>query len=390
MGQNRKMPFTWRKIRIAKLLCAMLVGLFGFSQLFSFGSESRLPSDWETFSIVQRPSSHQEAESSTLYKPAPVESWIMDNLVSLGWDAESTRSPFWNFLPNRAPSGCTIWHDQSCPIHKNLHVYLEELTTYYQKVKDRQQDTPDVRKSMQTTSSKSHVCSKLRLHPDGLPGIFKSNQLSWSNSSGYMEPLTTPMRHPKFCLGDGKSGLMSMEYLIHDFEAICNKLSPTSRTVLIDMGASLDFHGEEQPIASLVNLYKKFGIRFDHIYGFEIKFTDPEKVFTELLPSELLSSYHWINTGVNPEKGHIMNPWESIVRSFNEDDLIVVKLDIDTPSVELPLAYQLLQDESLAKLIDQFYFEHHVGIQEMEAWGSNVHGTIQVRSYPAVVTKSVL
>jgi hypothetical protein len=86
--------------------------------------------------------------------------------------------------------------------------------------------------------------------------------------------------------------------------------------------------------------------------------------------------------GVSCETNNRMNPLHSIVESFDQDDLIVVKLDIDTPSVELPLAYQILEggrNGTYHKLIDHFYFEHHVPLEELKAaWGrSNVKGTIK-------------
>ena len=49
-----------------------------------------------------------------------------------------------------------------------------------------------------------------------------------------------------------------------------------------------------------------------------------------------------------------------LLPKYNEDDIIIVKLDVDTPSVELPLAHQLLEDERFAKVVDHFYCEHHV------------------------------
>ena len=68
--------------------------------------------------------------------------------------------------------------------------------------------------------------------------------------------------------------------------------------ILIDMGASLDFHStKEPPIVTLLNSFEKFGFHFDHIYGFEITGTDPNKVYKDLLPEKYLHSYHWINTG---------------------------------------------------------------------------------------------
>jgi hypothetical protein len=74
-----------------------------------------------------------------------------------------------------------------------------------------------------------------------------------------------------------------------------------------------------------------------------------------------------------------LNPLHSIpLRKFKEDDFVIIKLDIDTPEIELPLAVQLLQDESLHPLVDQFYFEHHVNMKEIAMyWGLEVVGSIK-------------
>merc|ERR1712154_466927 len=102
-------------------------------------------------------------------------------------------------------------------------------------------------------------------------------------------------------------------------------------------------------------MYQQFGFYFDHIYAFEVTEFDPKEVFNEILPEEYMPSYHWINTGVSAEKEGKLNPLHSILSQFDEDDLIVVKLDIDTASVEVPIAKQLLAHESLHKLVDHFY-----------------------------------
>ena len=73
-----------------------------------------------------------------------------------------------------------------------------------------------------------------------------------------------------------------------------------------------------------------------------------------------------------------MNPFGSFLREYNEDDLIVVKLDIDASIIEARLAQQLLEDEDMLRLVDQFYFEHHVNVAEMEKfWGNTMKGTIE-------------
>ena len=64
--------------------------------------------------------------------------------------------------------------------------------------------------------------------------------------------------------------------------------------------------------------------------------------------------------GVSEKESDKLNPLHSILKKFDEDDFTVVKLDIDTPSIELPLASQILEggeDGIYHRLIDQFYCE---------------------------------
>lgn len=182
------------------------------------------------------------------------------------------------------------------------------------------------------------------------------------------------MRSHKFCHKEGHRHIMSLDYLVHDFEFMCRQLKPTSKLILLDMGAALDFHGNNQPIVTLLRQYEKFGFVFDHIYGFEISKKDPKEVFETSLPEEYMASYHWINVGVSAEEGHKLNPLHSILKKFSEDDFVVVKLDIDTPAVELPLFRQLLEDKDgiYSKMIDHFYFEHHHFLGELAGtWACN-------------------
>ena len=85
--------------------------------------------------------------------------------------------------------------------------------------------------------------------------------------------------------------------------------------------------------------------------------------------------------GVNPEDGNKLNPINSILEKFDEDDFIVFKLDVDTAWVEYPLALQLLKGGTSGtyhRLVDQFYFEHHVHLKELApSWGRGLNGTIK-------------
>ena len=168
-----------------------------------------------------------------------------------------------------------------------------------------------------------------------------------------------------------------MDYLVQDFVALCQQLTPKSRTIFVDLGASLQFHGSAQsPALYITTLFSKFGFPFDHIYAFEITPTSPNVAYDKV-PDKIRAAYHWNNVGISADVQSNKHPWNFIRQNFNEDDVVVVKLDIDTPSVELPLVEQLLNDTSLHSLIDHFYFEHHVHLKELEdSWGTDVKGSV--------------
>ena len=45
---------------------------------------------------------------------------------------------------------------------------------------------------------------------------------------------------PQILLQEQYCKLLSLDYLVHDYETICRNLKPTSRRVLFDLGATLD------------------------------------------------------------------------------------------------------------------------------------------------------
>ena len=299
------------------------------------------------------------------YTPSIMEQYVLDHADELGYnDAQR----------EKMGHGCPIWTDQSkSEIYQNLVTYRQELAEYNRLLRNFNHSIKDLRHHL---GDENDICSTLELHPNGLEGIFSKNSLSYSPKSGYVEPLLPPMRDPDFCFNGRK--LLSMEYLVHDFAAMCRKLLPTSRTILVDMGASLDFHGSVgQPAIYLLHIFQKFGFHFDHVYAYEITQNEPSRVF-ELVPASLQAAYHWINVGVNPDPASPLNPLSMILDNYNEDDFIVVKLDIDTPSVEMPLANQLLNDPRFQNRVDSFYFEHHIFLKELESsWGGGVSGSIK-------------
>ena len=275
-------------------------------------------------------------------------------------------------------SGCKIYkspEESTEEVYNNLHALQKDLEAYNEAIKNfnatiAKDMLEKIRHGSNSGESQSDICKAARPHPDGIQALFPSKQLSLTDN-GYVEPLLTPMRNPKFCKRKFKFAL-NLDYLVHDFESMCLKLKPSSQIVLIDMGASLAFHDDSgsQPIMTLMANFEKFGFFFDHIFAFEVTEQNPTKVYRDLLPEKYLSSYHWINTGVSADKGDKMNPLYSIISKFHEDDLIIVKLDIDTTEIEQPLFDLLVADDSVNKLVDHFYFEHHIRLSEMKIfWG---------------------
>uniref|UniRef100_A0A7S2YT41 Uncharacterized protein n=1 Tax=Entomoneis paludosa TaxID=265537 RepID=A0A7S2YT41_9STRA len=305
-----------------------------------------------------------------VYTPAMVEQYLYDHRVELGYEPEDDSG---------TSEGCKIWNDpHESTIYDELQQYREEIVNYWEDVKKynwiQENGITDVRPHLH-----QGICQNLELDPRGRnikdAYFSKSNQLSRTNSSGWIEPLLTPMRHPNFCTR--KSGnILNTEYLVHDFRAMCEKLKPTSRIVLFDMGASPKFAGASNPMWKIMNLFGQFGFKFDHIYAYEIKHFDPQEVY-QLVPRHLQPAYHWINAGVSIEEGHALNPFTMLEQEYNEDDLVIVKLDIDTASLEVPLAHQLLNSPKLWNLVDQFYFEHHVRQEENRFWAKSWGGSIK-------------
>ena len=353
--------------RIFKYALCFSCGLLFHSVVFhglTGGDQTTLPkstSEDIAFTEDARKSIEKHLLGRNRYEPCSIEQYFMDHMEAHGWNATT-----------HSPMVCDVWKTPNATtpeIFAQLQAYKRDIEAHTEATK-KFKGIPNLMKTIQKNAlSRQEICKTVKMHENGLLGLFPSQQLSLS-TSGYIDPLLPPMRDIYFC--EDKQKLMSMDYLVHDFEAMCHLLKPHSKLILIDMGASLDFHDTNQPIVNLLELYEKFGFHFDHIYGFEISKEDPDKVF-DLLPEKYLPAYHWINVGVSDKKGHKLNPLDSILRHFDEDDLIVVKLDIDTPHIENKLAKQLLEDEDsiYSKLVDQFYFEHHVRLGELQPyWGT--------------------
>lgn len=256
----------------------------------------------------------------TRYTPSKIESYFLDHAHELGLDNAT-----------KVAVGCKAWKDKSSPIAAELVAFRRGMQSYQKNVTSFKAEVTDLRKHIEHDH---RICDSLELHPDGLKGFFTQGSLS-QTTKGLLEPLFPPMRSPDLCFDRTRAKLMSLDYLVHDFSAYCRRLKPTSRIILLDMGASLDFHGGgEMPAVYLTKIYQQFGFHWDHIYAYEITQKTPADVFKKV-PQELTHAYHWINVGVNPTKGSKMNPWTMLLREYNEDDFGTLFLGVASSRVLL-------------------------------------------------------
>mmetsp|Transcript_28879 Transcript_28879/g.79606 ORF Transcript_28879/g.79606 Transcript_28879/m.79606 type:complete len:431 (+) Transcript_28879:100-1392(+) len=186
-----------------------------------------------------------------------------------------------------------------------------------------------------------------------------------------IEPLVSFLRHPlALCLDGDRSHVLDKSYMLIGVPASIS----AGRRFLFDIGASEFLSGAGGASQSwFVESYRTvLGVDFDRIFCWEYGGNQADRL--RETPFEILTktSYFVIPASGEPNKCH--NPWNFIREVCKPGDFVVVKLDMDTPEVETALVEQLLQDHSLARLIDDFYFEDHVSKSPMEyhGWRSGI------------------
>ena len=83
-------------------------------------------------------------------------------------------------------------------------------------------------------------------------------------------------------------------------------------------------------------------------------------------------SYH--NYPVSAARGDASNPLEWVRVLTRPEDYVVLKLDIDTPAIELVLIDQVLVDSEVRTRVDELYWEHEVHTSPMIHQGWGAHG----------------
>lgn len=100
-------------------------------------------------------------------------------------------------------------------------------------------------------------------------------------------------------------------------------------------------------------------IAFHQDYGFEYSLLEPVD-FWKRVPPLVRPYYHFFNAPISADTDRdALSPYNFLLQIATPQDFVSFKLDIDTPSIEIPLALQLLNDPKIAELVDEFFFELH-------------------------------
>jgi hypothetical protein len=159
------------------------------------------------------------------------------------------------------------------------------------------------------------------------------------------------------------------------------------QNVLVDIGASL--YGVWQGYAGavgamwFVDRYQKQHMSFDRIISYEIEKHDPNDIYRNV-PNDILPRYLYFNQGVEAAPDGKWNPWRMLQGlGITPNDYVVVKLDIDFPSIENPLIHQILDNNRIGLLMDEVFFEQHVNVKAMwKYWLTQKEPKTLKDSYP--------
>ncbi|CAF1129460.1 unnamed protein product [Adineta ricciae] len=154
-----------------------------------------------------------------------------------------------------------------------------------------------------------------------------------------------------------------------------------SQKILFDIGCSL-FAGTTNETGSssltgarwFYEYFRSHSLHFDRIIAFDRADYSP-RVYWKQIPADLMGILTYIAVGV--ESTGKYNPWNILKTIAKHDDYVLIKLDIDTPTLEMELIGQLIKNVSISSLIDEMFFEMHVTVEEMKPYWTEPPGKLK-------------
>jgi len=100
---------------------------------------------------------------------------------------------------------------------------------------------------------------------------------------------------------------------------------------------------------------------------------EPEN-FWNHVPLRYVGLYNFFNAPISADVSARHSPTRIISQLSSPDDFVSFKLDVDTPSVEIPILLDILNNTKIHSLLDEFFFEFHFRCELMMdcAWGNGM------------------
>ena len=193
-----------------------------------------------------------------------------------------------------------------------------------------------------------------------------------------IEPLASVLRDTRgVCAGFPQAYVGSKNFLLVGKSAF-----PGEDLILYDFGASLWSGDDGRQVSQkwFLEKYQNVGFTVRDMYMFEVSSHSDHDIYRGV-PTHLLPAYHYYNVPISEKKGEPFHAWTFLRNSLlkrKTPSFVAVKLDIDAPHVELSLVKQLVASKGINGRVNEFFFEHHTAIPEMQriGWNYNVQGTV--------------
>ena len=302
--------------------------------------------------------------------------WKYDHYSPSSWEA------YWY-------DNISTLQDSVCPTLMQTDQLQKSITTLEYII--NLQTTVSNQSSLGTSNQDNELLSKMYYRYE-CSDSSQSTRIVWQE----IEPLIGLLRDPlTLCPHqdipsalrmDGENAVQSKRFFLlgpsapyHNLSSLVTPIVPWlykegSQKIIFDLGSSY-FNGvEEQATAGSMigtrwfyEYFRLHSLSFDRIIAFEAREYKPQAYWNQI-PDDVMGLLTFINRGV--ETTGKFNPWNILKSIAKVDDYVIIKLDIDTPTLENELINQVLNDISISSLIDEMFFEMHVTVNEMlPFWG---------------------
>lgn len=234
--------------------------------------------------------------------------------------------------------------------------------------------------------------SQLSHGPTRPPTLDEAAVLSWlacgDGTNEPIEPLSGVARHPFFPTGCPSWHInriyqYDLSYLV--LKNVCRERRGAGRrNLFFDLGSSeYDSNpvnlnkgaGRFSSIPLFHALFARNCIKFHSIFAWEYTQFYPASYWSNV-PADMKAILHFFNepvVSIGPRESHTdqiqINALQVLEDAATPEDFVVMKVDIDSSDIEIPLVWEILRSPKLSSLVDELFFEYHFNVSPDFGWG---------------------